>query len=276
MRIDAHQHFWLFNATEYDWIDESMSVLKRDFTPEDLRVELTNNQFNGSLVVQARQSLVETNWLIDLAQQNQHIKGVVGWIDLKDDDLEQQLIAYKNVNLVKGFRHVLQGEPDPNFMLDPKFVRGLRLLAKHEFKYDLLIYANQLPTAIKMLEQIPELNVVIDHIAKPDIKGKTGFKAWQQGMEELAQNPNTFCKISGMVTEADWSNWQTSDFEPYLETIFNLFGPNRVMYGSDWPVCLVAGSYGDIKSIVESYCLEYYPEYLDQVFGLNVVNFYQL
>ena len=276
MRIDAHQHFWLFNATEYDWIDESMSVLKRDFTPEDLRVELTNNQFNGSLVVQARQSLVETNWLIDLAQQNQHIKGVVGWIDLKDDDLEQQLIAYKNVNLVKGFRHVLQGEPDPNFMLDPKFARGLRLLAKHEFKYDLLIYANQLPTAIKMLEQIPELNVVIDHIAKPDIKGKTGFKAWQQGMEELAQNPNTFCKISGMVTEADWSNWQTSDFKPYLETIFNLFGPNRVMYGSDWPVCLVAGSYGDIKSIVESYCLEYYPEYLDQVFGLNAVNFYQL
>lgn len=275
MKIDAHHHLWQYNAEEYDWIDDSMSVIRRSFLPAELTVELTQNGIDGSVVVQARQSLEETCWLIELANQTPEIKGVVGWIDLKADDLEAQLKQFKTEPKLKGFRHVLQGEPDP-FMLDDKFIAGLKLLAKYDFTYDLLVFAPQLPTAIKMLEQVPELKVVIDHIAKPDIKGSTGFTEWQQGMETLASNPTTYCKVSGMVTEADWQNWQESDFKPYMQVVFDAFGEQRIMFGTDWPVCLVAAEYSQVKAIAENYVLERNAECLEDVFGANAARFYNL
>lgn len=276
MKIDAHHHLWQYSAEEYDWIDASMSVLKKDFLIPELEKTLQENAQDGSVVVQARQSLAETHWLIELATRTDKIKGIVGWVDLKSDNLEAQLIEFKQHSKVKGFRHVLQGEPDPAFMLDAKFIAGLKLLAKHGFTYDLLVYAGQLPNAIKMLEQVPELKVVIDHIAKPDIKHHSNIAQWQANMRLLATRPQTYCKISGMVTEADWQHWQYSDLTPYLDAVFSCFEVDRIMYGSDWPVCLVAASYHRVKAIVEAYLQDNHDAYIELIFGLNACRFYQL
>jgi len=190
MYIDAHHHMWKFNSVEYDWIDESMQILKKDFLIKELEQTLNSNGFAGSIVVQARQLMAETTWLLELAHQSELIKGVVGWIDLKSTDLVRQLDTLSHHTKLVGFRHVIQAEPDPEFMLDPLFIRGLKILAESDYCYDLLIYAHQLPAAIKMLAQVPELSVVIDHIAKPDIKTGKDFKQWQQGMAALAENSN--------------------------------------------------------------------------------------
>jgi len=276
MRIDAHHHLWYYNSIEYDWIDESMSVIKKNFLIYELKNVLDKNDIDGSIVVQARQSVEETNWLLELATKSDEIKGVVGWIDLKSDTLNHQLTQYATHNKLVGFRHVLQGETDPNFMLDERFIEGLKLLEKFGFTYDLLIHANQLPTAIEMLDKVPSLKVVIDHIAKPDIKTGENFSRWQYGMKTLANKPNIYCKVSGMVTEADWNNWQHKDFIPYLDTIFECFGSERLMFGSDWPVCLVAGEYSEIKQIVHDYLSSKNKETINNIFGINAAKFYQL
>lgn len=276
LKVDAHQHFWRFTEEDYGWIGEEDKVLKKDFLPEQLSILLKENDMDACVAVQARQSIEETNWLIELADQYNFIKGVVGWLDLKADDLEQQLLGYKDKPCLKGFRHVLQAEPDPNFMLDPKFIRGLHILEKHGYCYDLLIFAHQLPHALKLVKQVPNLKIVIDHIAKPQIASGTGFKEWQVIMNELAEFPNVYCKVSGMVTEADLKNWQPSDFTPYLNAVFNAFGTSKVMFGSDWPVCLLGGSYSDIKNIVVDYLQPNCSDNFDDVFGTNAVKFYQL
>mgnify|MGYP000586338586 CR=1 FL=1 len=276
MKIDSHHHLWQYSSTEYGWIDDSMPVLKANFLNEELQSQLKANDIQGSVVVQARQSMEETRWLCEIAQSSNVIKGVVGWIDLLSDNLEQELLTLKTQTKLKGFRHVLQGENDADFMANPKFIHGLTLLEKHDFSYDLLIFANQLPAAINMLSQVPNLRVVIDHIAKPDIKTTTGFKQWQQGMAQLAENPNVYCKISGLVTEADWDNWQPEDFTPYLNSVMTLFGPHRVMFGSDWPVCLLAATYAEVKSITQTGIETLSQSDQDNVFGHNAVRFYQL
>ncbi|MGJ8681829.1 amidohydrolase family protein [Paraglaciecola sp.] len=276
LRVDSHQHFWKFTEEDYGWIDVEEKVIRKDFLPSQLSTVLTNNNIDACVAVQARQSLEETNWLLELAANNTFIKGVVGWIDIKADDLELQLAAFNGNSTLKGFRHVLQGEPDPNFMLEDKFISGLHTLQKFGYCYDLLIFAHQLPQAIELAKKVPSLSIVVDHIAKPKIADGSDFMQWKNAIQEIAQFENIYCKVSGMVTEADVGNWKNSDFTPYLDTIFSTFSASRVMFGSDWPVCLLGGSYTDIKQIVEDYVKANYAEAYDQVFGVNAVKFYQL
>jgi len=276
MYIDAHHHLWNFDSEEYDWIDDSMSVLQRDFLVKDLEQTLTTNGFSASVAVQARQSMQETLWLLKLAETTELIKGVVGWIDLKSDSLEQQLDELANHKKLVGFRHVIQGESDPAFMQNPDFIRGLKMLADRGYRYDLLIFAHQLPAASAMIAQVPNLKVVIDHIAKPDIKTEKDFDNWQQGMAVLAHNPNCYCKLSGMVTEADWHNWSVADFQPFMKTVLALFGEQRMMFGSDWPVCLVAAEYQQVKQLVLDFSAIYAPDATNKIFGENARQFYQL
>jgi len=276
MYIDAHHHLWKFDPIDYDWIDDAMAVLQKDFLIKDLEKTLHHNGFSSSIAVQARQSMEETLWLLSLAEQTSLIQGVVGWIDLKSNSLAQQLDELKHHKKLVGFRHVIQGETDPGFMQHPDFIRGLQMLADRGYRYDLLIFAHQLPAAIKMLEQVPNLHVVIDHIAKPDIKSRSDFDTWQQDMAVLAHKPNCYCKLSGMVTEADWLNWQSDDFHPFMQTVLELFGQNRIMFGSDWPVCLVAAEYSQVKALVLDFINEQAPDATALILGKNAQEFYQL
>ncbi|WP_440876011.1 amidohydrolase family protein [Thalassotalea sp. PLHSN55] len=276
MKIDAHQHFWQYSSQEYGWIGETEKAIKRDFLPEHLSPILAENNLQGCVAVQARQTDEETQWLLSLAKQNSLIKGVVGWIDLRADNLASQLSYYEGSSLLKGFRHVLQDEPDPAFMLQHEFIRGLALIADNDYSYDLLVFAHQLPQTIALVNKLPPMRLVVDHIAKPDIASGEGFQQWQKHITELAAVPYVFCKVSGMVTEADHQQWQQSHFTQYLDTIFNAFGPERIMFGSDWPVCLLASQYQEVKKIVSDYVQANYPDHVDQVFGLNACKFYKL
>ena len=276
MYIDAHHHLWNYDPVEYDWIDDSMAVLKKDFLIKDLEKALHLNGFSSSIVVQARQSMEETLWLLTLAEHTDLIKGVVGWIDLQSDTLAQQLDELAKHKKLVGFRHVLQGEADPKFMQNPDFIRGLKMIADRDYRYDLLIFASQLSAAAEMLEQVPNLHVVIDHIAKPNIKSRNDFDSWQQGMAVLAHKENCYCKLSGMVTEADWLNWQSDDFHPFMQTVWDLFGQNRIMFGSDWPVCLVAAEYSEVKALVLDFINKNSPHTKDLILGQNAQKFYQL
>lgn len=275
MRIDAHHHFWRYNATEYDWISDDMSVIRRDYLPHDLTTELQSTQFDGSVVVQARQTAEETRWLLELARENHEIKGVVGWIDLLAPDLRDKLDAYKVETKLKGFRHVLEGEPDPDFMLHEDFRLGVETLSEYGYSYDLLIRSSQLPQAGRLVRQLPFMRLVVDHIAKPDIK-QQAWREWSEGLSYLASFDHVHCKVSGMVTEADWYHWKPADFEPYLEHVFQVFGPQRVMFGSDWPVCHVAGNYEQVYTLVSDFVRRRYPDYEGAIFGSNAAAFYRL
>lgn len=276
MKIDSHQHFWHYDAQEYDWIDDNMSAIRQDFLPKDLAKRLQENDMQACIAVQARQSLIETDWLLQLADENDFIQGIVGWVDLQADDIQAQLAKLIDKPKLLGFRHVIQGEPDPMFMLSDNFIRGLKALSKTDFIYELLVTAEQLPQSIELVNRVPDLPIVIDHIAKPKIASGEAFAEWANAMKTLGLHNHIYCKVSGMVTEADWRNWTQADFKPYLDAVFEAFGPERVMFGSDWPVCLVASTYQSMKSIVESYVKQYYPAYFEQVFGLNAASFYRL
>ncbi|MDP4223310.1 MAG: amidohydrolase family protein, partial [Bacteroidota bacterium] len=238
MKIDAHQHFWKYNSAEYAWISDSMRVLKRDFLPEDLRKELKTIGFEGSVAVQARQTTDETRWLLGLAEEFDFIKGVVGWIDLCYPEAEDQLAEFSSHAKFTGVRHVLQDEPDDQFMLRDSFLKGISLLVKFNLVYEILIFTRHLPYAAKLVEKFPEQKFVLDHMAKPLIRDKL-LSPWREGIQQLAFHPNVYCKLSGMVTEASWTGWRKKDFTPYLDVIFESFGPSRLMIGSDWPVCTV-------------------------------------
>jgi L-fuconolactonase len=275
MKIDSHQHFWIYNPAEYGWIGKGMKALRRDFLPRDLKTELHSNGFEGSVAVQARQSVAETQWLLDLAGQNPFIKGVVGWIDLCSPNIEQQILMFlKNPRFV-GARHIIQDEPDENFMLRPEFINGLQYLQKYDLTYDLLIFPKQLPNALKLVSRFPALHFVLDHMAKPFIK-KQMISPWLEGIIELSRFPNTSCKVSGMVTEADWQNWKYEDFVPYLDTVLGAFGPQRVLIGSDWPVCTLAGHYHQVISIVLRYVGKYSSEQQADILGRNAIKVYKL
>jgi len=275
LRIDSHQHFWNFDPEKFGWITEEMSLIKRDFLPADLKPILQKNNFDGCIVVQVDQSEKENDFLLNLAQQNDLIKGIVGWIDFQAENIEERLAYYKQFKKLKGFRHILQGEKKRDLMLVPEFKRGISLLNKYGFTYDILIFPDQLVFAEELIKEFPEQKFVIDHLAKPNIKdGKT--EEWKKDMQAIGNFENVYCKISGMVTEADWKNWMTKDFFPYLDTVINSFGSNKIMYGSDWPVCLVAASYEQALNIVREYFSSFSKNEQDLFFGGNAVKFYNL
>jgi len=275
MRIDAHQHFWRYNAAEFGWIDDSMSSLQRDFLPEDLMPELEGAGFHGSIAVQARQSLEETRWLLELAASSPLILGVVGWVDLRSPEVRSQLQSFAGSPKLVGVRHIVQGEPDERFLLQPEFLRGIGVLEEVDLTYDILIYPRHLPVAAEFVRHFPRQRFVLDHLAKPLIKSGS-IHPWDAGMRELAGFPNVFCKLSGMVTEADWRNWKPEHMTPYLEIALDCFGPERLMIGSDWPVCTVAASYPQTMNVVLDYFAKYPAEVQQAVLGGNAQRFWKL
>lgn len=252
MRIDSHQHFWIYNQKEYGWIDDSMAAIRRDFLPRDLKPELAANGFTGSVAVQTRQTLEETRWLLELAEENPWIAGVVGWADLQSPNIRSQLKQLARNSKLVGLRHIVQSEPDDRFLLRPDFLRGIAALEEFGLAYDILIYTKHLPVAAEFVRRFPQQRFVLDHLAKPPIKSRN-LTLWSQGIRRLAESPNVFCKLSGLVTEADWRSWQPEHIIPCLDVAFESFGPDRLMVGSDWPVCLVAAQYSRVMNLVKEY-----------------------
>ena len=275
MNIDSHQHFWRYDARRDAWITEEMSVLKRDFLPEDLIPQLRANRVEGSIAVQASQSESETTFLLDLAEQFDAIKGVVGWVDLCDPDLPKRLEHFSHFEKLRGFRHIVQSEPDDRFMLREDVLTGIRHLGEFEFTYDILIYPHQLPAAIELAERLPYQPFVLDHLAKPLIRSGV-ISPWADQIRLLAANPNVYCKVSGLITEADWRQWRETDFTPYLDVVFDAFGPERLMFGSDWPVCLLAADYCEVRQFLAKYLDDFPVEQRDKIFGGNAERFYRL
>ena len=276
MTIDAHQHFWEYNAAEFDWINNKMKIIKRDFLPGNLLPQLFEHNIEGCVAVQSRQSEEENNFLLKLANDNHFIKGIVGWVDLMADDIGDKLGNWHQYKKIKGFRHVLQGEKNRALMLEPAFKNGISLLNKFHFTYDILIFPDQLKYALELVKLFPEQKFVIDHIAKPYIKSKE-ISEWKKDIGAFKSYKNVFCKISGMVTEAEWNNHSLETFKPYLSVVTETFGTKRIMYGSDWPVCLVAAlSYHEVFNIAADYFSPFSQQEKDDFFGNNAVRFYNL
>ena len=275
MTIDSHQHFWQYNPVKDAWITDAMNVIKRDFMPDELHSVLKQNRITGCVAMQADQSEDETNFLIGLAHQNEFIKGIVGWVDLCADPIEERLAHFAKVKIVKGFRHIVQAEKELTFLQRKDFCRGIGLLEKFNFTYDLLIQPKHLASATELCKQFPTQKFVVDHLAKPDIKQQQ-LEPWRKEFSSLAKNENVYCKLSGMVTEAHWKYWKAEDFTAYLDVVFEAFGPERIMYGSDWPVCLLAASYETQFSVVSNYIKTFSESSRRKVMGENAVNFYNL
>lgn len=271
--IDAHQHFWYYSPETHGWIDESMSEIQRDFLPPHLHPILHENSVSGTIAVQADQSLEETNFLLDLATENDFIKGVVGWVDLKSEDLETQLDSLAHHEKLVGFRHIVQGEQDPQFVLRPEFRRGLEVIFERGYTYDLLIYPHQLVSALELIDAFQMAPIVIDHIAKPWIKDDYQ-KGWAVMMKEISHYSNVYCKWSGMITEANWETWEPEDLKPYLDVTAKCFTADRLMFGSDWPVLNVAGTYGQVINLVKDYIQNWTSEEQEKVMGRNAMKFY--
>ncbi len=276
MKIDSHQHYWHFNTADYGWMGENMSVIKRDFLPTDLLPELKSIDFDGSVAVQARQSLQETEWLLQLSDAYPHIKGVVGWLDLQSEQAEEQIAAFAKHPKAVGVRHVIHDEEDIDFMLRPAFIRGVQLLEKYDLAYDILIFPKHLTNTIEFVKQFSEKQTfVVDHIAKPLIKDGI-VSPWKEDIAALATFPNVYCKLSGMVTEADWNTWTPENIRPYLDVVMEAFGPERILIGSDWPVCLVAGKYSEVMQVVIDYISTFTEKEQALMLGGNAVKAYKI
>lgn len=275
MRIDAHQHFWRYHPAEYGWIDDSMLKLRRDFLPADLQPELQAAGFDGCIAVQACHSLEETRWLLELAAASPFILGVVGWADLQSKNARAQLQELTANPKLLGIRHVVQAEPDDRFLLRPEFLRGVALLEEFNLTYDILIYPKHLPVAVEFASRFPRQRFVLDHLAKPFIK-RGELQPWRKDLRRLAALPNVYCKLSGMVTEADWLSWKPDHLRPYVEATFECFGHDRLMIGSDWPVCTVAASYSQTMNLVVDFFAEYPRHFRDAIFGGNAARFWRL
>ena len=275
MRIDAHQHFWKFEPVRDSWITDEMNIIRKDFLPDELQTLLERNGFDGSVVVQCSHTEQENAFHLDNAAQYDFIKGIVGWVDLQAENIEEKLSAYSSFKEMKGFRHVLQAEADRAFMLRRSFMNGIATLEKFGFTYDILIFPDQLEYIPRFVAAFPNQKFVVDHIAKPAIKNKE-TEHWEKNIRIIARHENVYCKISGMVTEADWKNWKQEDFVPYLDTVVDAFGINRIMFGSDWPVCLVASSYEKVVGIVQQYFSKFSQAEQELFFGKNAIQFYDL
>jgi L-fuconolactonase len=275
LKIDSHQHFWKFDKVRHSWINDEMAVIQRDFMPEDLRPVLEDNGIDGCVVVQVDQTPEENDFQLRNAGEYDFVKGVVGWVDLQAEDIEDQLRELRGHGKLKGFRHILQGETDRALMLKPGFLNGISKLRDFGFTYDILIFPDQLKYAVELVSRFPDQPFVLDHIAKPDIKNQT-INEWERDIRELGRFENVYCKASGMVTEADWMQWEPEDFSPYLEVVFEAFGAGRVMYGSDWPVCLVAASYDRMLGLVKDYTSKLSAHEQELFWGGNATKFYNL
>ena len=275
MRIDAHQHFWNYSAAEYPWIGAGLERLARDYLPSDLEPLLAAKQIDGSVAVQARQSVEESLWLLALAKAHPLVKGVVGWVDLRSDRVGDDLRMLAANPTFVGVRHVVQDEPDPRFVLGEGFIRGLRQLRQHGLTYDLLLYPTQLPAAIELVGLLPEQPFVVDHLAKPRIVAGE-IDGWGRDIRAIARHDNVCCKVSGMVTEAVRRGWKRDDFTPYLDVVLEAFGPERLMFGSDWPVCLLAGEYADVAAIPRDYFSRLSATEQRMIWGDTAAEFYGL
>ena len=273
MRIDSHQHFWRYDVQQYGWMQPDWPI-RRDLLPADLAPLLAQNGFSGSVAVQARQCLDENRFLLGLADEFPQVRGVVGWVDLLSDRAEEQLTQFAAHPKFVGVRHVVQDEPD-DFMLRSDFLRGIAALRQFKLTYDILIFPRQLPAAIKLVERFPEQPFVLDHIGKPPIREGI-LSPWREQMRLLAGFPNVYCKVSGMVTEAHWSTWKPDDFIPYFDVVFEAFSVKRLMYGSDWPVSLLAASYQQAWQLASDYVALMSEPDQDAFFGGNAAAFYGL
>lgn len=275
MIIDSHQHFWVYNSKKHVWIDDSMAVIRKDFLPSDLELVYHENGIDGCVAVQADQTLEETDFLINLAENNAFIKGVVGWVDLRNGQLEATLERYQHIKKLKGFRHIVQGESDHNFLLRSDFVQGISILKKFDYTYDILVFPHQLGAVLEFVNRFPNQKFVIDHIAKPYIKDGF-FDGWAILMKEIGKAEHVYCKLSGMVTEANIKTWTPEQIHPFIDVVLEAFGSNRIMYGSDWPVCLVAGNYKQIKDLTAHYITKLSLKEQQQIMGTNAIQFYNL
>jgi L-fuconolactonase len=275
LKIDSHQHFWKFDPVRDSWIDDQMIAIRRDFLPAELESILTGNGFDGCITVQSDQSEKENEFQLANAKQHDFIKGIVGWVDLQSEQIEERLAYYKQFEKMKGFRHVLQGEVQRDFMLRPEFLNGISLLRKYGFTYDILIFPDQLKYTADFVSRFPNQPFVIDHLAKPGIKNHQ-INEWESDRRALAKFENVFCKVSGMVTEADWKAWKPEDFHPYLDVLVDAFGVDRLMYGSDWPVCNLAGIYERVVGLVKDYFSTFADAEQQKLFGGNAAKFYTI
>ena len=273
-KVDAHQHFWNFDPLRDSWITEDMEVIRHDFLPHDLKPLMDANGLNSCIAVQADQSENETDFLLGLASENEFIKGVVGWIDLCADTIHERLEYYSQFPKLKGFRHILQAEPI-EFILKPEFQRGITALQVYGFTYDILIYPQHLPVIPDLIRGGNEQKFILDHLAKPNIKNGTSA-TWAADLKKLAFHKNVFCKLSGMVTEADHKTWKKEDIYPYMDKVLEFFGPERLLFGSDWPVCRLAASYGQVCDLMNAYLERLTIHEQDLIWGKNAALFYKL
>jgi len=273
--IDAHQHFWQYDAVKYDWIDDSMAAIRQSFMPSDLKNLLEQNQVDGTVLVQVNQSMDENNFMLSLAKENDFIKAVVGWVDLQSQNITEELTILKQHNKLKGFRHILQAEKDADFMLRPNFKRGISALAAFNDTFDLLIYPHQLAAARVLVNSYPNQLFVIDHLAKPYIKNSL-IDNWKCDLQNIAAHENVYCKVSGLFTEAIWTNCSLPDLKPYLDVAVEAFGMKRLLFGSDWPVCLLATNYKNNLSVIQEYFKTFSSTEQEQFFAQNAINFYNL
>lgn len=275
MKIDAHHHLWNYSTEDYGWMSDEMSVIRRDFLPGDLRDVLTAANIDGAVTVQARQKLEETEWLLELAGANDFMRGVAGWVPLADAGVAAHLEKYSANPKLKAIRHVLHDEPDDDYMLRADFNRGIDELERHGLAYDILIFEKHLPQTIEFVDRHPRQVFVVDHIAKPKIRDAE-VSPWRERMTELARRENVYCKISGMVTEADWNNWTEEGLQPYFEAVLEAFGPKRLMFGSDWPVCLVAVEYTRWAEIVGRFAGRLSGDEQSRILGGTAAEAYKL
>ncbi len=275
MRIDSHQHFWKYDPHKHSWIDDTMAVLKNDFLPQHLQPLLQQQQLEGCVTVQCETNTDEIHSMLKHAEQNSFIKGVIGWIDFTLENVQKELEYFSQFPLLKGLRHVVQSEPDDRFVLRKDFCNGIAQLNKYNFTYDILIFPHQLPAAVEFAAMFPNQKFVLDHIAKPNI-AQGEITAWKKYIMELGKLPNVYCKLSGMVTEANWHAWKQQDYLPYIETVFEAFGTKRIMYGSDWPVCQVAATYQQVYNIADQFVSKLSLDEQNDFWGNNAATFYQL
>lgn len=274
MIIDSHQHFWNYNEERDTWINESMEILKKDFLPNDLEPILKQNKIDGCIAVQADQSEEETEFLLKCASENKFIKGVVGWVDLCSENLESRLSYFSNNPIFKGVRHIVQAE-NSNYLRKKNVEKGIGKLSKFNLTFDLLITTEQIKSAISLVEKLPNQKFILDHIAKPKISEPIE-NDWLSGIIKLSEKKNVWCKLSGLVTETNGYNFEEGDFHPFIKVIFENFGPDRILFGSDWPVCLLASNYKNVLGIIINYFKDYDPEVKKKIFGGNAKIFYNL
>jgi L-fuconolactonase len=274
MQVDAHVHFWKYEKVKDGWITDNMKILQDDYLPQTISSSFKRNGMDACVAVQASQAELETLFLMELSKTHDIIKGVVGWVDLQKDNILQRLEYFSQYPVIKGWRHVVQSEPD-DFLLGENFHRGIRALQSYGYTYDILIYPRQLKPALEFVSRFPENKFIIDHCAKPDIANKK-IDEWKSLMEEMAGHPNVCCKLSGLLTEAKWKQWSPAEIYPYLDVVFEAFGPDRLLFGSDWPVILLSGIYVQWKSLLEKYMENFTAEEKEKVFGGNAVEFYGL